>query len=302
MEQENIIFSVVIPTYNRSEQLLNCLKALARQEYDRDCFEVIVVSDGGEFPTDSRVERLRGEMNLTILLQPHAGPACARNTGASQARGHYLAFTDDDCLPEPDWLGCLASRVAVSGGCAFGGRTVNAFPRNLCSVASQLLVDYIYAFHATNPDRQRFFATNNLVVSSAHFHAVGGFDASYPLAAGEDREFCDRLRKIGIPFLFVPEAVVYHAHAMTVASYARQQFNYGCGSFLFHYSEGSRKGIISRFESLSFYLNLLVYPFSHASGTKKIPLAFLVLISQLAVTAGYFREAFSCRKNSLSGS
>jgi GT2 family glycosyltransferase len=299
MGQKNLVFSVIIPTYNRSEQLLNCLQALARQEYDRDCFEVIVVSDGCEVPTDSLVERLRGEMNLFILNQSHAGPACARNRGASQARGRFLAFTDDDCLPKQDWLCCLAARVAVSGGCAFGGRTVNAFPGNLCSVASQLLVDYLYSFHVTNPDRQRFFATNNLVVSSEHFHTVAGFDASYPLAAGEDREFCCRLRKNGIPFLFVPEAVVYHAHAMTVTSFARQQFNYGCGSFLFHCSEGSRKGIISRFESLSFYLNLLVYPFSHASGTKKIPLALLVFISQIAVTAGYFREAFVYRRNGL---
>jgi GT2 family glycosyltransferase len=294
MGQQNLVFSVVIPTYNRLEQLLNCLQALARQEYGRDCFEVIVVSDGGEFPTDSRFERLRGEMNLTILQQPHAGPACARNTGASQARGRFLAFTDDDCLPKQDWLGCLASRVAVSRGCAFGGRTVNALPGNLCSVASQLLVDYLYAFHSTNPGQRRFFATNNLVVSTENLHAVGGFDATYPLAAGEDREFCGRLRKNGIHFLFVPEAVVYHAHAMTVVSFARQQFNYGCGSFLFHYPEGRQKGIFSRFESLSFYLKLLAYPFSHASGTKKIPLALLFLLSQVAVTVGYFREAFLC--------
>jgi hypothetical protein len=88
---------------------------------------------------------------------------------------------------------------------------------------------------------------------------------------------------------------------MTLASFARQQFNYGCGSFLFHYSEGRQKGIICRFESLSFYLNLLVYPFSHASGTKKIPLALLFLLSQVAVTVGYFREALLYRRNGLPG-
>jgi GT2 family glycosyltransferase len=297
MEKKLPFFSVIVPTYKRTEQLLICLRALARQEFDRSLFEVIVVSDGGEAPPESELEKLGRDINLTLRHQSHGGPASARNAGVAHARGSFLVFTDDDCLPKPDWLRCLASRVAVSGGGAFGGRTVNAFPGNLCSVASQLLVDYLYAFHTNNSDRRRFFATNNLVVSAETFHAVGGFDAAFPLAAGEDREFCARLRKYGIPFHFVPEAVVYHAHAMSIVSFVRQQFNYGRGSFFFHKSEGRQKETGSRFESLSFYLNLLAYPFSGTSGTKKIPLALLFLLSQCAVAIGYYREAFLFKRN-----
>jgi len=289
MDKENILFSVVVPSYNRSEQLLGCLRALALQEYDRDSFEVIVVLDGCDVPRDDRWERLHGDLRLTVLRQSHAGPARARNMGASRARGRYLAFTDDDCFPAPDWLGCLAARAAVSEGCAFGGKTVSALQRNIFSEASQLLVDYQYFFHTENPGRLRFFTSNNLVVPIERFHAIGGFDTSYPLAAGEDREFCRRWQKNGFPMAYAPEAVVHHAHSMTTVSFVRQQFNYGRGSYLYHRPKSGRgRG----FEPYSFYLKLFSYPFRQPGGTRKLSIACLFLVSQLFILAGYLREAF----------
>jgi len=110
MGRSHPFFSVIVPTYERAGQLSVCLHALACQSYPRDHFEVLVVNDGSEAPPEAVVDCFRDKIDVTLLTQPHAGPAAARNNGAERARGEFLAFTDDDCRPAPNWLKALAGR------------------------------------------------------------------------------------------------------------------------------------------------------------------------------------------------
>jgi GT2 family glycosyltransferase len=145
-----------------------------------------------------------------------------------------LAFTDDDCRPAPDWLSTLGVRFAGAPDHAVGGRTLNALPDNRYSAASQLLIDYLYAYYNANGGLARFFASNNVALPRDRFHAVGGFDDRWPLAGGEDRELCDRWLQGGHGMLYAPEAVVYHAHPLTLRTFCRQHFNYGRGAYYYH--------------------------------------------------------------------
>src|SRR5437016_6865605 len=185
------VFSIVVPTYNRPGQLAACLQALAHLSYPKDCFEAIVVDDGGQTRPDEVVASFRDRLDLTLLRQPHAGPAAARNTGVVKARGAFLAFTDDDCRPWRDWLKTLAVRLAKDPDCIVGGRTINALPDNPYSSASQHLIDYLYSYYNADPDRARFLTSNNLTLAADRFRAIGGFDTTFPGAAAEDRDFCD---------------------------------------------------------------------------------------------------------------
>ena len=124
------LLSVIVPTLSRPEPLARCLAALAAQDYPVDRFEVIVVDDGGEQPLDAVVAGCRGPMPLTLLRQANAGPGAARNHGAAAAGGTLLAFTDDDCLPEPGWLAALARQHRATPGELLGGRVVNHDARN----------------------------------------------------------------------------------------------------------------------------------------------------------------------------
>src|SRR5690242_16282570 len=96
-------FSVVVPTYNRPQPLSRCLDALARLYYPREQFEVIVVDDGSTESLAALVKNFQERLDIRYLREEHAGPGMARNVGAAHARGEYLAFTDDDCAPCPDW-------------------------------------------------------------------------------------------------------------------------------------------------------------------------------------------------------
>jgi len=225
------IFSIVIPTYNRPAQLAVCLQACARLDYPRDRFEVIVVDDGGVVPLDEVVHQFHGVLTLKLLRQENAGPAAARNSGASEARGEFLAFTDDDCSPAPEWLHALAAQCVASPDCAVGGQTRNALTHNLYSTASQLLISYLFSYYNAVPHAARFFPSCNLAFPSKRFRAIGSFDVTYPRAAGEDRELCDRWLHHGYRMIYVAEAVVYHAHDLTFRAFLRQHFHYGQGAF-----------------------------------------------------------------------
>ena len=287
MGHEQPFFSIIVPTYSRLGQLAACLQSLASLNYPRDRFEVIVVDDGSKTPPEAVVASFCDRIDVTLLTQPHAGPAAARNTGAARAMGEFLAFIDDDCAPAPDWLQSLAARFATAPDYAIGGQTVNALPDNPYSTASQLLITYLYAYYNADPNQARFFTSNNLALPTDRFHAIGGFDTTFARAAAEDRELCDRWLHHGYRMTYAPEVLIYHAHTLTFVTFWRQHFNYGRGAIRFHRARARRSQGRIRLEPLSFYLNLLRYPISRARIRQKLLLAALLVLSQVANAAGF---------------
>lgn len=293
MGREKPFFSIVIPTYSRPRQLADCLQSIARLDYPRDRFEVIVVDDGSPMPPEDVVDSFCDRLDVTLLTHLHAGPAAARNTGAAQAKGEFLVFTDDDCTPAPDWLQALAARFATAPDCAIGGQTLNTLTDNPYSTASQLLIAYLYIYYNADSQQARFFASNNLAVPAVRFRAIGSFETTYTRAAAEDREFCDRWLYYGYRLIYAPEVLVYHAHALTFRTFFWQHFNYGRGAFGFRQARAQRDQGRIKVEPLSFYLNLLQYPFSQAQGRWAMLLAALLVVSQVANAAGFVWKRMS---------
>jgi GT2 family glycosyltransferase len=292
VDQERPFVSIIIPTYARPRQLKLCLRSIARLEYPRSRFEVIVVDDGSETLPETIVDSFRSRFATTLLSQTHAGPAAARDTGAAHAKGELLAFTDDDCRPADDWLQTLAARSATTPHCAIGGRTLNALSRNVYSAASQLVIEFVYTHYNANPNQARFFATNNLAVPAEQFHLLDGFDAvSFPFAS-EDRDFCDRWLQSGHRMIYAPEAVVYHAHALTLRSFWQQHFEYGRGAFRFHQAR-ARRGSGGFMKEFAFHLNLpqlLRHSFPSVGEQRAMSLAALLVVWQIANAAGFVWE------------
>jgi len=291
MAGQEKVFSIIVPTYRRPDQLATCLRSLASLEYPRGQFEVIVVDDGGEGSTEAVIETFRDRLDVTLLIQPHAGPAAARNTGAARAKGTFLAFTDDDCVPAPDWLQGLAGRLSSTPECAVGGRTINALPQNPYSTTSQMVIDFVYAHYNADRNRARFFASNNLALPAALFRAAGGFDAT--LTTSEDRELCDRWLHAGYRMIYAPDAVVHHAHSLTFRTFCRQHFNYGRGACRFYQIRARVRQQPAALEARAFYIGMLRYPFSRARGRRALALATLLVVSQGASALGLLWERAS---------
>ncbi len=284
-------FSIIIPTYNRPEQLANCLRSLQALNYPRDCVEVIVVDDGSDMSLTPVVDSAKGEgdLNIRLLVQENAGPGAARNTGVAQAKGDYIAFTDDDCMPKPDWLEKIAAHLKRLPQALIGGHTLNALTNNPYSSASQQLIDYLYSYFHKQETSIRFFTSNNMGVAKETFLAVGGFNADLRIAS-EDRELCDRWRQNNHPLIYAPEVNIVHAHDLSFRSFWKQHFSYGRGAFYFHTARAKRTEDKIKVEPFSFYLNLLAYPLKQRVNGFQLSLSGLFLLSQMAMVAGFFWE------------
>lgn len=287
-------FSVVIPTYRRPTPLSNLLSSLTRLRYRHSRFEVIVVDDGGDIPLEPIIFKFHDQMNVTLLRQENSGPAMARNYGASQAKGEYLAFADDDCLPDPNWLQALAHGFRESPYCICGGKTVNALIENHYSTASQLLVDYLYEHYNPTQKIGAFFLANNFAVARERFQEMGGFDPT--LRFGEDRDFCYRWRSRGYSFVFAPDAVVYHAHSLTLFSFLRLHFLYGGGNFQFLQRCAAQGTRAIRLSPPSWYIELMFSGIKKERGLRGLLLTFLLMTTQGAYAAGLFWEAVKNRR------
>src|SRR5919204_417942 len=120
--------SVVVPTFRRPESLSRCLAALCAQAFDPTAYEVIVADDAASDEARRVVtcwaERAaaRGLALRYVPVTGAHGPAAARNAGWRAARGQIIAFTDDDCLPAPDWLAAGGAPVLGGGGGGGGAR------------------------------------------------------------------------------------------------------------------------------------------------------------------------------------
>ena len=125
----------------------------------------------------------------------------------------------NDCRPRPDWLDRLREALEVNPRALVGGPSVNVLTRNACCTASQVILDVVYTF----------------------FHELGGFDVNFYLAACEDRDLCDRWRHHGLPLVYAPEAIVDHAHPLTLGKFYRQHYNYGRGAFIYHHLRKKRQ-------------------------------------------------------------
>ena len=285
-------FSVVVPTYNRPQPLSLCLDALARLYYPREQFEVIVVDDGSTESLAAHVKNFQDRLHIRYLREEHAGPGMARNAGAAQARGEYLAFTDDDCAPCPDWLRALEQRFAREPGCLVGGPTINGYPENLYATASQLLIDYLLEYYAQSgaePNPSAFVASNNMAVRADAFQVLGGFHPVLSTAAAEDRERCYRWQRTGHPIRYAPEVRVCHCQRLTLGGFMRQHFTYGRGAYRLRQMQAADTRRTLTFEPLAFYLRLVGHPFAMRA-PRPFRLFGLLLLSQAAGVAGFFRE------------
>ncbi len=195
--------SVIVPTYHRADLLGRCLAALGSQQVGPGDYEVVVADDAASPATRRQTEEFAASSRATVryvaVTGPH-GPAAARNAGWRAARGEVLAFTDDDCLPAPDWLAeGLAALGADPAASAASGKVVVPLPD--CPTD--------YERDAAGLERAEF-VTANLFCHREALETVGGFDERFTAAWREDSDLQFALLGLGRRIVSAPRAVVVH--------------------------------------------------------------------------------------------
>lgn len=290
MSSDNLTFSIIIPTYERPAQISKCLESIAKLDYPKNKFEVVVVDDGSINPPEKLVNSYKDRLNITLITQKNAGPAGARNTGAKKASGEFLAFTDDDCVPDSNWLNAFENEFNRDPEIVLGGYTVNSLAENPYSTASQELINYLYSYYNSDRNNAKFFASNNIAVRADLFEQIGGFDVTTLRATAEDREICDRWVYNGHKMTYTTDAIVFHSHNLSLTQYWKQHFNYGRGAYYFRKVRALRGQEKVKLEPASFYSDLIFFPYKRKEVRQKTYISILLVLSQIANALGYYWE------------
>ena len=284
--------TIVVPTHARPAQLQACLEGIARLDYDHDRLEVVVVDDGGPDSLEPVVAQFRDRLDLRLLVQQRSGPGAARNLGAKVARGQFLGFIDDDCVPDPLWASALTCELRRRPDRLLGGKVVNALPNNVFSTTTQMIAEQVTAYYESGGN-EPFFTTNNLGVVANRFWELEGFDTSIASFTAEDKEFCDRWRARGYEMAFVTDAVVRHSHHLTLRRFLRQHYNYGRGILALRLMKMQRGSGRLLPEPLRFYSDLVLAPLRVPSARRATVYLPLIIASQLATAAGAVRTGLT---------
>jgi len=212
--------SVVVCSYNAERTMEACLASLEKLNYPN--YEVIVVNDGSTDQTPAIAERFP---YCRIISQPNKGLSAARNVGAEAATGEIVAYTDSDCVADPDWLAYLVAKMETGGLVACGGP--NFPPPEDSLVPAAVAVSPGGPTHVLlSDDVAEHIAGCNMAFRRSVLLSIGGFDPIYR-AAGDDVDICWRFQDAGYTIGFSPAAVVWHFRRNTVKAYIGQQRGYG---------------------------------------------------------------------------
>jgi len=210
--------SIIVPVWNSSDQIATCLTALGAQTYPRDRYEVLVVDNAS---TDSTVEVARRFPLAIVLAESTPGSYHARNHGLRLARGEYVAFTDADCIPAPDWIErAVESALQHPSAGVIAGR-IELFRPNADDAEVYEWYERLFSFRQDKGAQHGFCATANWLSPRDTMVSAGGFQADRK--SGADGELARRLFDSGRPIVYVDDMMVRHPIRGTFKELAKKR-------------------------------------------------------------------------------
>ena len=223
--------SIVVPTTGRVGYLRGMVTSVARLDYPRDRFELILLGDvETALLQRARKLALEGRIALQVIFDPVAAGE-KRNRGVAAAQGEFIAFTDDDTILREDWLRAAVRHLEANPGYAGVGGP-NFTPREELPFAkavgrifgSKFLFRFRYTAGHDEPREVDHNPTCNYVLRREVVASVGFHSTLWP---GEDVEFDIRLQQAGHRILYAPDVVVWHHRRSRPLAFLQQMFNYG---------------------------------------------------------------------------
>ena len=224
-------YSIIIPSFNRADEIKEMVRSIQNLRYDRNKFEVLIVDDGSTDNTIEFLKKYQEEANytLTYCSQNNQGPGAARNKGMQEADGDFFIFIDSDCTVPESWLSEINTALNNNKADAFGGPDTyrDEFPAILKAINYSMT-----SFITTGGLRgkkgkklAKFYPRSfNMGISRQIINRIGGFGS---LRHGQDIEFSNRIIKSGAKIVFVANAPVYHKRRTNIRRFYKQVFNWG---------------------------------------------------------------------------
>ena len=224
-------YSVIVPVYNRPQELDELLDSLGKQTYTN--FEVLIIEDGSTERSDRIIEKHSEKLNLFYFYKINSGPGPSRNFGYAHARGEFFVVFDSDCIIPPKYFEIVEKSIQENKWDAWGGpdRARDDF------TLSQRAMGYTMASVLTTggirggKKRVGWFQPRsfNMGISRKVFEVTGGFRFD---RFAEDIEFSIRMRNASFHVGLIAEAFVYHKRRTSFSQFYNQVYNFGRGRAL----------------------------------------------------------------------
>ena len=220
-------FSIIIPVYNRPDEIDELLKSLVKSTYEHK-YEIVIVEDGSTIPCAHIIDSFKNQLNISYFQKPNSGPGDSRNYGMANANGDYFIIFDSDCLIPQQYLSTVKNYLETDYVDCYGGP--DKADKSFTDI--QKAVDFTMtsvlttggirgASESLNKFQPRSF---NMGISKAAFEASGGFGKIHP---GEDPDLSIRLWKLGYQTRLFQNAYVYHKRRISWRKFYEQVHKFG---------------------------------------------------------------------------
>ncbi len=222
-------YSVIVPVYNRPQEVAELLNSLIQQTY-KD-FEVILVEDGSSITSEKVYERYADKLLINYFFKPNSGPGPSRNYGFGKAKGEYFVVFDSDCVLPSHYFQIVDDFLKTNPVDAWGGpdRGRNDFTR--LQQAMGFTMSSTLTTGGIRGGKQKGFQPRsfNMGISRKVFEQTGGFKFD---RFAEDIELSIRIKKLGFRSALIQEAYVFHKRRTNLKQFYNQVSNFGKGRVL----------------------------------------------------------------------
>lgn len=280
-------YSVIVPVYNRPEEVNELLHSLTLQQYRN--FEVIIVEDGSTNPCRDIVDNYRDKLQLEYIFKQNSGPGPSRNVGYAQAKGDYFVVFDSDCIIPPDYFKIVDDALSRQPFDAWGGpdrahENFTPLQRAMAFTMSSVLTTggIRGKKNSVGSFQPRSF---NMGISRNVYDKTQGFSFN---RLAEDIELSIRMRKLGFNVVLLAEAFVFHKRRTTLRQFYHQVSSFGKGRVQVGKAHPGEVKLTHWFPALflvGMFSPLIVLPFS-------LPLAIAALAGYVLYFLAIFLDAY----------
>jgi len=222
-----MFFSLIIPVYNRPDEIDELLQSLVVSKFEED-FEIVIVEDGSSVPCENNIQKFQNQLNISYYYKENSGPGDSRNYGMRKAKGDYFLIFDSDCIIPKQYLNEVSKALKESYVDCFGGpdQALDSFS-NIQKAINFAMTSFLTTggIRGGSEKIDKFQPRSfNMGLSKKAFESSGGFGKIHP---GEDPDLSIRLWNLGFETKLFPDAFVYHKRRIDWNKFSIQVNKFG---------------------------------------------------------------------------
>lgn len=220
-------FSLIIPVYNRPQEIEELLYSLTKQDFKQDV-EIFIIEDGSENTCKEVINKYDRELNIQYFFKENTGAGLSRNVGMQKASGNYFIILDSDVLLPKHYLSDVYKALDSNFTDAYGGADKAHISFNTWQKAISFSMTSLFTTGGIRGKKKgigKFQPRSfNMGISKKAFEVTNGFSE---LKYGEDIDLTFRLWSAGFKTQFIEDAYVYHKRRTNIKAFYKQTFNFG---------------------------------------------------------------------------